>query len=411
MENILPQYERPFKTFGDLSHKWIEHYWYDAMEAYDKKEYKRALLLLLEYIDNKILDGIDTDKPFTITQMQGTAEIRLEIDDERLRIEIPFVQITPQTNETALLRKVAELNFSKLDLIQMVLEEDQLILRYEMPLELCQPYKVYDILYNGAFVADRYDDIFIDKFQAAFIHEPKLMLLSDEEHERALRQVHAILQEHTDYVTYFKEKQWNSYLWDIIAITLLKLGTMPYVNGKLKSDIEDALGELFDGNVHFDTRVDRGTNFIKKLLKKTPEEIGKNLYMSEYLIYPLWRSSKEIIKEAMEAHAQTVQKYENDNRHFALAYFLKGVFLKLIYNYNLEENYAAAIYTVLEECAGKEPKEAAPKLLKLYKEMSEGRLNEAISEYIEPEKNLTDKIWSTVQFIAVVYLIYWFLVR
>ena len=96
--------------------------------------------------------------------MQGSAEIHLKITDTTFCIRAPFLRIGDKTNRVALLRRVAEVNFSPLRLEQIHLKKDELHFEYEMPIELAQPNKVYDIIRNVALFADKYDDEFVENF-------------------------------------------------------------------------------------------------------------------------------------------------------------------------------------------------------------------------------------------------------
>ena len=65
----------------------------------------------------------------------------------------------------------------------------------------------------------------------------------------------SILQDYKDYAQFFKEKRWNDFEWDIIIICLLKISNMPYINGKLRSDLVEYISNLFNGNIDFKFRI------------------------------------------------------------------------------------------------------------------------------------------------------------
>ena len=147
---------------------------------------------------------------------------------------------------------------------------------------------------------------------------------------------------------------------------------MPYIHGKLRSDLIEYVRNLFNGDLDFQFRVDKGVNFMKKLSAKSKEEIMKNAYHAEQFISLRWRSSPQIITDRLKNYLDQVKKYEKEDSNFNLSYYLQFTLLKLIYDFNLEESYKNAIEKVLEEVSGLEPDEAAVKLSKVYYQLYDG---------------------------------------
>jgi len=238
--------------------------------------------------------------------------------------------------------------------------------------------------------------------------------LTEEEQEKAWLQIDNILQEYEAYSNHFKEKQKGGYQWDIGVMSLLKIANMPYVNGVLRHELMEQIDLMFNADKEFNYRVEKGRNYIKKLSGKSKKEILSNLYHTEQFISMLWRSSPEIIEDKLENFNTTVEKYDKDENAFAVSYYLQGIFLKLIYNYNLEENYKNAIENVLEETSALKPDDAAPKLLKVYYEMYTKKLNENISTSTvesEKEESIWSKIGNYLTYITIAYLVYKYLIK
>ena len=410
MENILPHYSRPLPSSKEPS--LSVKYWDTAKEEFDNKEYKKALIAVINYLNIGILKNVDTDKDIHIVQMHGSAEINIDISAATFKIYVPFLSITEETNVVALLRKVAEVNFSRFDLAQIVLDENKLSISYETPLELCQPFKIYTLLREICFRSDEFDDEFIENYGASFYKEPKRTALTEEEEEKAWLQIDNILQEYEGYSNYFKEKQKDAYQWDIGVISLLKIANMPYVNGVLRHELMDQIDLMFNSDKEFNYRVEKGRNYIKKLSGKSKKEILSNLYHTEQFISMLWRSSPEIIEEKLENFNATVEKYDKDENAFAVSYYLQGIFLKLIYNYNLEESYKNAIENVLEETSGLKPNDASPKLLEVYYALYNKKLNSKIVRVKREDKeSVWRKLGNYLSYITIAYLVYTFLIK
>jgi len=133
---------------------------------------------------------------------------------------------------------------------------------------------------------------------------------------------------------------------------------------------------------------------MKKLSEKPKEEIMKNVYHAEQFISLRWRSSEQIITDRLKQNLSQVEKYEKENSHFDLSYYLQFTLLKLIYDFNLEDSYKKVIEDVLEEVSGLEPDEAAPKLSKAFYTLYEGKVNEEVPAAQSKKKGFFSKLFS-----------------
>ncbi|MCF6350806.1 MAG: YbjN domain-containing protein [Flavobacteriaceae bacterium] len=374
MENVLPKYKRPI--IDTIEPKVDVTYWDTAIDTFDEKKFRSSIIAVINYINPNLLKEKDTTNDIEIIQMQGSAEIHVKITADIFSIKASFLKITDNTNRIALLRKVAEVNFSDMNLAQINLHNDnELWFEYTMPLSVCQPNKVYNLLREICIYADDYDDQFIENYKAVFYKEPKKKALTETEETQVWEQISNVLEDYKNYTAFFKEKRWDDYEWDIIVISLLKISNMPYVHGKLRTDLEEYIKNLFNGDLDFKFRTEKGTNFMKSLLAKTKEDLMSNVYYADQFISLRWRSSEQIIKDWANKRLEMVQKYEKDLSNFDLSYYLQFNFLKLIYDYNLEQNYKNVIDTVLEEVSGLDPTVAVTKLTKVFYTLHDGSIN------------------------------------
>ncbi len=375
MKHVLPRFTRPIKSESDPL--MDVSYWTKAMAAYDAKNYRAALIETINYINANVLKGLSTNDDIQIVQGQGSAEIGISITKDTFSIKAPFVKITEKTNKVALLRRVAEINFNPLTLAQIHLRSNVLWFEYETPLELCQPYKVYDLLREISVYADNFDDEFIEKYNAEFYKESRTTALSEEEKEIVWQQISDILEDYNNYSQLFREKRWDDFQWDIIVISLLKIVNIPCVHGTLRTKLEEYVGYLFNGQIDFNHRIDKGTNFMQTLQAKSKEEFMQDIYHAEALISLKWRSSDKILQDYAKSMENFVNSYIQKDNNLMLCYYLQYSFLKMIYYYNLEEHHQNCIYDVLENVAGKELHEARPILLNTFNAFLNGTAGSA----------------------------------
>lgn len=375
MENILPRFVRPIAKIEDPISNVDD--WDKAVEAFDDQKYKASVHHIINYINPNLIKDQDEQADIDIVQMQGSAEIHIKLTDELFSIKAPFLKITDDTNRVALLRRVAEVNFTPLRLEQIHLKDDKLCFEYQTRTVIAQPNKVYDVLQNVAIYADKYDDEFIEKYKAEFNNAPNYTPFTQEEKDIVWQQISDIFEDYKDLSALYREKRLDGYIWDILYISFLKISNMPYVHGKLRSDLISIISLMTDTDVNFKHRVDKATNFMKKLLDKSREEIMKNFYHAQQFISLRRRSNPQIISDRLKKSMESVQKDEKNENYFNLSSFLQSLFLRLIYDYNLEDSYKQMIYNVLEEVSGLKPEEAAPKLVKVYYTMYNDEVNQA----------------------------------
>ncbi|MFS4494676.1 hypothetical protein [Maribacter sp. 2308TA10-17] len=370
MKNVLPKFQRPIQGI-DEPRTAVSH-WDKAMDAYDAKNYRTSLIETINYINPELLNGKDTNGEINLVRSQGSAEIQVHISETTFSVKAPFLRATDATNKVALYRKIAEVNFNPLTLAQIHLKEDTLWFEYETPISLCQPYKVYDVLREICVYADDYDDEFVEKYKADFYKESNTQPLAGEEVEQVWQQIDTILTEYKGHSALFKEKRWNAFQWDIMVIAILKIVNMPYVHGTLRTKLQEYVHNLFNGQIDFQHRIDKGTNFMSQLCEKSKEDFMKDIYHADAFISLKWRSSVQILQDDAKKLEATVNRYVNDGDNFSLCYFLQYNFLYILYNFNVEEVHKNAIYDVLEKVSGLEPQVAAPKLLETYRSFLNG---------------------------------------
>jgi len=367
MENILPTYYKPVVSIDDPVVD-VAH-WDKAVDAFDEKKFKEAVLEVINYMNANVLKDVDTTGDIEITEYQGSAQINIHIDDKKFRIKAPFLKITGQTNQVALLRKIAEINFSAMTLAQITKHDNRLCFEYEMPIELSQPNKLYDLLWEVSVNADKYDDLLINNFKADFVEKPQKKDLTSEEREEVKRQMKALFTDFEKIYKQFIDKRLESYKWELSALSLLKLSNMPYVHGQLRTDLIDEISHIFNGDIPMDYRADKAFKYLKKLMQKSDDEIFENIYHARQFVSLRMRSSEDIIAERLKNYTKTVETNRQKERFMYQYYYLKIIFHKLIYDYNLEKNYLDAIQDTLVSVNGQDYEEAVPVLEDLYFKM------------------------------------------
>ena len=195
--------------------------WYTSMDCYEKGEYQKSVVHLLRYINPPVTipDGPDLD----ITIPHGSVNVHLKMTGENFSVEVPFLKFNSSSLRLPSMRQMIESNFSAMVLAQTVLKGDELWMEYKMPVENCEPYKVYDLLDEMCREADQNDDYYIDRFKLEHISEIKAEPFTQEEREAAAREFGAIISEGLACADYMDGKRYYDMECDALAITLFRL--------------------------------------------------------------------------------------------------------------------------------------------------------------------------------------------
>ncbi len=335
--DITPKYQKPILYSNQPV--TTAPFWDDALTFFDAKEYEQSFTATLNYINKDILKGKMVQPGFEkIIYPHGSSEIHIEYVDGQLFFCAPFLKV-PEKHKVPVLRKIAELNFTPLTLAQIVYEptKEMLEFQYRMPIELAQPNKVYDLLREICVYADEYDDEFIKKYQASFYHQPTIEPLTEEDRETAWQQIETYLDDALSYIEYFEAKRWDGYIWDTTADTLMSIVDHAYVNGTLRTDIQEKLWYLRnDKNSDLQRKNKVGKAFLKELKSLPKEEVVADLFLAKKFISTKYRATeKNTIDFLQDASGAIVDDIEAKN-YINAFYRLKYAMLNLMYNYSLD---------------------------------------------------------------------------
>lgn len=338
---ITPIYQKPI-LYSNLPITTIK-YWDEAVYAFDSKEYTDSLTATINYINQNVLDGLTIyDGMDEITYPHGSTNVRFKLQDSIFSISSSFLKV-PEKHKVPLLRKVAELNFTPLTLAQIVYTKEEggiLSFSYSMHIELAQPNKVFELIKEICIFADDFDDEFIKKYGASFYHEPFITPLSEEEQTIAWEQFSTYLHDALVYITYYEEKRWPEYIWATIINTLFSIVDHAYINGFLRTSVEDKIWQIKeDPDTDLERKISIGKEFLKKLQKIPKDEIMADIFISKRFISTKLRTTTKSTIDFLESEQKKITADIENNNYINAFYSLKSLFLNLMYSYNLEAKH------------------------------------------------------------------------
>ncbi len=349
-------------------------HWDVVMDLYEEGKYRDATIEVLNYVDDSIIEKFGNPEKTEFVIPHGSVVVNLNITDTELSVNAPFLKV-PQQNPIPLLRQVAQINFSPLNLAMIVLEGDSLIFKYSTPLELCEPFKVYDVLREICSYADTFDDDFIKKFGAIRITEPKVKYYSKEQTDVVWNTVQEYIDEAFKYIEYYQAKRWPGFEWDIIIQTLEKIDFYVAPQGALRVEMERNISLMQNKNYSLTEKLNKGREYLKKLKNYNRQEFDEDIYVAETFIPYKFRTTLENIQSNFKGSYENAQKKMTDNQFMTATLTIAYAFLNCNYNTNVPDQVYAIFTNSLVNASNKTWDQSAKILWKAIDDIMNNRMN------------------------------------
>lgn len=363
--NNAPIFEKSFLSpmFSVLN----SDYWNTVMDIYESKKYKETVYAVLDYIKEGLSEqALDTEKT-KYSLPHGSIKVNLEIKEDSIEINAPFLKI-PAKSLIPLMRQVAEINFNTLVLAQIIIEGDEIFFRFNSPLELCEPYKLYRVLEEICIQADANDDVFIEKFGAQRFSQMEIEPFTEEQNDLCWVKFQEYLQEAINYADYFESKRMEYFGWDVFYMAFTKIDYFIRPQGVIKSELEKAVKDL---NSH-----DQMNDKLAKARKATDRMIGmdkqrftESLYKSQQFISEKPRFELTGVQNYLsKTHSTTKDEMGKKDYLGASLSMLCGIF-GLLYYYNIPQTSYDLLVEGIANSSNKTWQAAAEGLWDTYEEI------------------------------------------
>lgn len=357
--DIVPVFDKTL--LGSIKNAIDPAKWDRVVEFYEKGNYKESLLGILDYVDSKLAEKTGNPDKTEFTIPHGSAIVYLKINDDGLKVSAPFLTV-PSTHNIPLLRQVAQINLFPLNLSNIVLEKDRLTFKFFCPLELCEPYKIYDTLREICAYADAYDDEFIKKFGAKRFHQPALKRFQQNYMDDAWKRVQLYAAELEDYLEYFEKRRMFEFCLDFMVITFMKIDYYATPQGVIRTDIEKTINYLQDQDIPLTDRLRKGRELLKEILNYKREEFQKSLYVAETFIPLKFNFTGEMIDSYFEGFYDTIKKEIAGRDYMGAVLTMQVAYMNLHYFYIVPEDIKTIMTDALAESSRKTWEKAASTL-------------------------------------------------
>lgn len=360
MDHNIYFHKSPFRADSEGGNETV---WERVLQAHKQGDYPGVIRGIVDYAGPKLAARYGNADKTAFSIPHGSTVLHLGISGSEFTVKAPFLDIS-ESKKIPLMRRVAELNFSPLNLASVQLQGDRLEFGYTCPLALCEPYKLYDVLREICVYADSYDDEFIHKFGAKPLSEPQVERYPREMLDKAWEHTQYYIEEARKGIAWFESKRAFNLAWDLIAITIMQIEYYIQPQGMLRTDIEKMLGYLIDETDLINTKVSRGKAFLNKLAGYDRAAFNADLYRVQTFIPFKVRSTEQALR------SQSVNTYDQARRqmeagdHLGATISLLYHFFDLFYQHDVPPAIARRLEKALTQASGKPWNEASFVLFK-----------------------------------------------
>ncbi len=310
-------------------------YWNTVISIYEEGKHLETVHAVLDYVQKGLsLKALDAEKTcYAIPH--GSTIVNLEIKDNVLKISAPFLKI-PARSLIPLMRQVAEINFGTLVLAQIMLEGDEIFFRYDCPLELCEPFKLYRVLEEICIQADANDDLFIEKFGAQRLAKMQIEPFNAAQIDLCYDKFQVYVREALDYIAYYESRRLDTFGWDAIYLALTKIDYFMRPQGVMKVDIEKAIKEL-NSNLDMGEKLQKGKATMEKMLQMDKTRFSESMYESSQFISEKPKFEVTGVQDYLNKTFSTAKDERNKRDFLASSLTMLCGFYGVIFYYNIPQ--------------------------------------------------------------------------
>lgn len=332
--------------------------WDEAMSYYQSGQYEKIIPTLVDYLS---ADFGKYKTPDGYSIPHGSVVVDVKLSPTHFHVECPFVDIS-EAKKVPLMRKLAELRLNPLDLTNISLRNDKAMFEYSCPLELCEPYKIYDVLKEICVFADMYDDEFIEKFDAKSMQEPRIEPISDSLKETAFREIKHLIEDNIARLDYYISKRDGGNAWITLNVCLKQIEFYARPQGFLRTQIERAINAIYRRDLSLHDILLQGKEDLLKFLNYDKDKFFDSLYLIETFVPSKYSGKIDNIRENWEEPYEEVQEMINDNEHEDACMKMLSNFYNLFYYNLVNEDIARPITEAMAKASGQSWREAAASL-------------------------------------------------
>ena len=353
--------------------------WDPCLDAYDNKDYKKSLHLLLDYINPEIRRKYGNMSETEYTIPHGTVDVTVKFGEEELVITAPFLRL-PEKNKIPMMRQAAVLNFNNLYLTQIELKENDLYFDYTCPTKLVYPYKLYYIFREICAIGDKYNAEFTAKFGAQRITEAKIKPYDAQTIDTIYKVIQDSCKECHEGVKYFENERKYGFAWNIIDCTLLKVLYYADPKGQLRYDINKVVYDMDREEVPLIEANAMGKKMVEQIQAMPKDELAKYLYHTECFVSAKNRSTLKNVQDNFKSSYEKITNYYEQADYMSACVMISYQFYNMYFYNDVQDDINEVVVSAFEASSGQTWEKAAPILYKAMRSIMTGDLAPVKSE-------------------------------
>lgn len=305
-----------------------------AKDLHAQGKYAESVRLFIDGLGRKLRSQYGNAMGTTFRIPHGSALINIEITETEFRVYSDFLRLSSDpAKRVAMLRAVGELNSRRLMLARIVKRGSELRIEYHCPIEQTHTHKLYGLVNNICYVADRFDDELCEKFGAERIVAPEITPYATADVDRiyeALQRTGRYAIETAQELT--KERN-HTGAWLMMSTAFFQILYYADPKGMLAVELDKALTDL-DDKLPTSEQVVRAIRLFEEIMGRSKEELSQGLYHTHVLMTQKNRASLPEIQESFEkGYEEVTQSIQSGNYERVVLRLLHIIYRA--YNHNV----------------------------------------------------------------------------
>jgi hypothetical protein len=374
--------------------------WTDADHLFNEKKYHESINAFFEYLRDDEVQNVTTSKTengYTFVFYQGSKVVRGNYNKQLLSAEVALAKMTEPS--VPVMRRLLEQNFN-LYYSRFALNNNCLCMKFDTPVEVANPNKLYYAFKEMATKADKQDDMLIQDFLTLQpVDTEHIEEIPVAEKEIKYNYLMKWIRDSIKEVEQMDAEKMSGGITHLLLNLAYRIDYLIVPEGKLLYDLEDLVTSYFiKDEKQVQEKNNSMLNAFKKILEKTKEDVYPCLFRSKHSFAVTVPQTQKVIADTIFGANQNTNWFK-ENNFLNIAQQVSEYGLAFCqYNFSLPKVITDLYHILMKVCYSDYFKELGIKeelynsnTKKFNKEVIEQNINKTISNWKEKYQQITFK--------------------
>ena len=258
--------------------------WTDADNLFNEKKYHESIAAFFEYLRDDGVQNVTTSKTengYAFVFYQGSKAVRGNYNKQMLSAEVALAKMAEPS--VPVMRRLLEQNFN-LYYSRYALNNNSLCMKFDSPVEVANPNKLYYAFKELATKADKQDDMLIQDFLTLQSTDTEhIQEIPVAEKEIKYNYLMKWIRDSIKEVEQMDAEKMNGGITHLLLNLAYRIDYLIVPEGKLLYDLEDLVTSYFiKDEKQVQEKNNNMLNAFKKILEKTKEDVYPCLFRSKH---------------------------------------------------------------------------------------------------------------------------------